>query len=149
MNQELNSFSKNLSASYEHYAQISKDADTIYFNNPENLYIYDGTIISGTSLFLDMSLRGCGKKALMCVGGTGVYSSAFYEKINRFGYEEFYSANLLDDNVYYITTNTNIEDSAFMTYMKKCYGESVSYEMVDTTESGVIVYKLYRRLTIL
>lgn len=124
-------------------AQISSDADAIYFNYPENLYIYDGYIISGTSLFLDMDLRGCGRNSLMW-GGTGVYSKTFYEKIKRFGYDEFYSYNLFDENVYYITTDSDVWNSVFMKYMKKNYGEFVDADVVDTTDSGIYVYKFYR-----
>lgn len=123
-------------------AQMSSDADTIYFNHPDNLYIYDGSIINGTSLFLDMSLRGCGNNALMW-GGTGVYSTSFYEKIKRFGYNDFYSINMFDENVYYMTTNSDVLNSTFMKYMQKNYGTSVTANIVDTTSSGIYVYKFY------
>ncbi len=121
-------------------AQISHDADAIYAANPENFYIYDGSIISGTALFLDMSLRGCGRNSLMW-GGTGVYSKTFYDKIAQFGYDEFYSDNLFDENVYYITTNADVWNSSFMTYMKKMYGKSIDAQVVQTSKSGVYVYK--------
>ena len=127
----------------ERRINVSRDADTIFYNHPENLYIYDGSIISGTSLFLDMNLRGCGNNALMW-GGTGVFSEPFYEKIARFGYDEFFSNNLFDEHVLYITTDTNVWGSTFMKYMKKCYGESVDAELVDYTESGVRVYRFTR-----
>lgn len=127
----------------ESKAKISHDADEIYFNNPEKLYIYDKSIISGTSLFLDMDLRGCGNNALMW-GGTGVFSTTFYEKIARFGYDEFFSSNLFDERVYYITTDADVWNSSFMQYMKKCYGESVDAELMESTEAGVCVYKFIR-----
>lgn len=121
-------------------AQISYDADSIYAAHPENFYIYDGSIISGTALFLDMSIRGCAQNALMW-GGTGVYTKNFYDKIARFGYDEFYSNNFFDENVYYITTNADVWNSSFMAYMRKSYGETVDAEVVQTSESGVYVYK--------
>ena len=124
----------------EHMAQISYDADVIYFKHPENLYIYDGNIISGTSLFLNMNLRGCNRNAVMW-GGTGVYSQTFYEKIGNFGYDEFYSNNLFDENVYYITTSIDVWNSPFMQYMKKTYGDSTDAELIEKTDSGVCVYK--------
>lgn len=123
--------------------QVSSDADKIYFANPENLYIYDTTIISGCNLFLDMSLRGCGQNSLMW-GGTGVFSKSFYEMVGRFGYDEFYSNNLFDENVYYITTNDKVDDSTFMVYMKKMYGFSVYAELEQKAESGVCVYKFHK-----
>lgn len=130
-------------AGIEKYIQISHDADEIYFNHPNNLYIYDNSIISGTSLFLDMRLRGCGNNALMW-GGTGVYSKLFYEIIDQFGYDKFYSDNLFDDNVYYVTTDSNVWESAFMQYMKKAYGDSVTADVEEITGSGVYVYKFSR-----
>lgn len=122
------------------YSEVAHDADTIYYENPDCLYIYDTTIIRSNDITLDMNLKGCGNNALMW-GGTGVFSTTFYEKISRFGYSEFYSYNLFDDNVYFITTSSDIESTNFMRYMRKQYGENVTAERVIYKPSGVSVYK--------
>lgn len=124
-------------------SQISVDADRIAFNHPENLYISDTSIAGGVFLFLDMNLTGCGKNRMLW-GGTGVFSKPFYKTIGRFGYEEFYSENLFDDNVYYMTTNADIDGSAFMAYMKKTFGDSVTAEVVETSDSGIYIYDMKR-----
>ena len=77
-------------------------------------------------------------------GGPGVRTKPFYTTIARFGYDEFYSENLFDDNVYYMTTTTDIENSAFMAYMKKCFGETVSAEVIETADSGIYIYDISR-----
>lgn len=126
----------------EKLTRISCDADEICFSQPENLYICDLSIISGNPLFWDMDVRG--SVNMLFWGGTIAYSESFYEMIKKFGYDEFYSNNLFDENVYYITTDSDVWDSTFMQYMKKTYGESVDAEVVDTTDSGICVYKFYR-----
>jgi hypothetical protein len=122
--------------------QICETAEEIFASNPDNLYIYDTSIISGTNLFLDMSLRGCRKNALF-YGGTGVYSSAYYAKIANFGYDEFHSENLFDENVYMISTDSYMESSIFMSYMKKKFGDYIRVDLAEQT-NGVYVYKFVR-----
>lgn len=90
-----------------------------------------------------MNLTGCGKNRMLW-GGTGVFSKPFYKTIGRFGYEEFYSENLFADNVYYMTTNADIDGSAFMAYMKKTFGDSVTAEVVETSDSGIYIYDMKR-----
>lgn len=123
-------------------ASVMFDADEIFFSHSENLYICDASVINGTPLFLNMDFRGCGNMPFW--GGTVAYSESFYEMIEKFGYDEFYSNNFFDENVYYITTDSDVRDSILMQYMKKTYGESVDAKAVDTTDSGVYVYKFCR-----
>ena len=123
-------------------ARVSCNADEICFNHPGNLYVCDVTIIRGTPLFLNMDLRGSGN--MLFWGGTIAFSESFYEMIARFGYDELYSNNLFDANVYYMTTDSDVWNSTFMQYMKKTYGKSVDAEVADTTDSGIYVYKFYR-----
>ena len=120
-------------------SQISVDADTIAFNNPENFYISDKSIAGGVNLFLDMNMAGCGRNRMLW-GGTGVYSKPFYATIARFGYDEFFSENLFDEGVYYMTTISDIESSKLMAYMRKTYGESVTADLTEKTDNGIYIW---------
>lgn len=124
-------------------SQIAVDADYIAFEHPGNLYIYDTSIAGGLFLFRDMDIAGCGRNRMLW-GGTGVFSKSFYTTIGRFGYEEFYSENLFDDGVYYMTTDGDVDNSFFMAYMRKTFGDDVIACVVETTDSGLYVYDMRR-----
>lgn len=124
-------------------SQISADADHIAFEHPENLYIYDTSIAGDVSLFRDMSIAGCGRNRMLW-GGTGVFSKPFYVTIGGFGYEEFYSENLFDEGVYYMTADDDVNNSFFMAYMRKTFGDDVTASVVEATDSGLYVYDMKR-----
>lgn len=73
-----------------------------------------------------------------------MFSKSFYTTIGRFGYEEFYSENLFDDGVYYMTTDGDVDNSFFMAYMRKTFGDDVIACVVETTDSGLYVYDMRR-----
>ena len=130
-------------ARLEGLSRRSVDSDEITMTHPDIFYITDTSMAGGVFLFLNMDWAGCGNNRLMW-GGTGVFSQSFFEKIAQFGYDEFYSDNLFDENVYFMTSYSAIDNTDFMAYMKKTYGDTVVAKLVDTTESGVYVYDFDR-----
>ena len=111
--------------------------------NKDNLYIHNGVAVNDTRLFLDMSLRGCSNNLLFW-GGTGVFSNAYYDTVGRFGYDEFYSDNLLDDNVYFICGDSSMDDTVFVHYMQSAYGEDIQCKQVYNIKNLAFVYKFTR-----
>ena len=107
------------------------------------LIIHDGVALSDTRLFLDMSLSGC-RNNLLFLGGTGVFSQGYYDCVMNYGFSEFYSDNLLDDNVLFMTGNRDLKKSEFMEYMKKAYGENIDCELIDNLQNYVYIYKFRR-----
>ena len=110
-------------------------------DHPENFYLNNDIITEDKSLFEDLKqLRGC-RRNLMFWGGTGVYSKTFYDSIRNYGFSEFYSDKLLEDNVYFITTDDNFDESDFSLYMRKTYGENVHCTIIDVIDDAAFVYK--------
>lgn len=92
---------------------VSREIERYCAKHQECLFIHSGVLLNDSQLFLDMSLRGRSQN-LLFYGGTGVYSSGYYSIVGRYGYNEFYSDNLFDENVYFIDRHSDINDSDFM-----------------------------------
>ena len=124
-------------------SRAADEADLIVANNPDILYITDASISDGCNLFLNMELAGHVHNRML-FGGTGIYSESYYSKLAEFGFDEFYSDDLLNDKVLFMTLNPNLKSSAFLTYMRNLYGEDIDVVEVEHSASGVYVYKFVR-----
>ena len=122
---------------------LTQEVERFCVTNKDNLYIHNGVAVNDTRLFLDMSLRGCSNNLLFW-GGTGVFSNAYYDTVGRFGYDEFYSDNLLDDNVYFICGDSSMDDTVFVHYMQSAYGEDIQCKQVYNIKNLAFVYKFTR-----
>lgn len=112
-------------------------------SNPDNFYLHDGVAFNKL-IFINMKeLRGCGK-SLLFWGGQEVFTKSYYDAIHAFGYSEFYTDNLLDENVYFITLNSNLSDSVFMSYMRSAYGDDIQCKIADILNDHIYVYQFFR-----
>ena len=120
-------------------SMVSAEADEIAASHPETLYITDITVADGCNLFPDLNMPGCPDNKLL-YGGSSIFGKEYYNTVSRFGYDEFYSDGLFNENVLFITTEPDFENSDMMRYMRKCYGDSVDAVLVERYESGILIY---------
>lgn len=114
--------------------------------HPDNYYVYSmGTLSRDVELIPDniKEMRGC-RKNMLFWGGSSVFSKSYYDQIKSFGYDEFYSDKLLDDNVFFITPDFNPEETDFTYYMRKAYGEDIICQKVESITYDIFVYKFLR-----
>lgn len=124
-------------------SQAADEADLIIANNPDKLFITDDSISYGCNLFLNMELAGRVQNSML-YGGTGIYTESYYRTIAKFGFDEFYSDDFLNDKVLFMTLNPNFSSSEFLTYMRNLYGEDIDVIEIEHSTSGVYVYKFVR-----
>ncbi len=112
--------------------------------HPDQFFVKDRAVSNDFKLFPHMKeLRGC-RKNIMFYGGSEVLSKGYSEQLKANGYDEFYSENLLDENVYFISWNNNLDESVFAVYMRKAHGKDVHCHMTEVITDNVYVYKFTR-----
>ena len=137
-------FNKNVKISRDVDNAKSLIVEKYCMEHPDNIYVHGGVASSNCSLFLNAKeMRGC-RKNIMYWGGSNVFSKTFYDRIRALGYSEFYSDNLLDDNVYFMSSHEDLEGDDFLAYMRAAYGEDIKYELTDKVDGYFFVYKFMR-----
>ena len=142
----LNTFQRGIYAGYLHRTNNVRQllsVEAYCISNKDNIYIYNPWVLQNYSAMSEYPDKVNRPVNMMPWGSSYIYTPAFYQQLEVWGYESFYTGNLFDENVYLITTDAEWENINLFLFLDKEY-EGFRYEIVDWLPDGYIVCKLYK-----
>ena len=123
--------------------QGSEDMCNYALAHRDNIYIYD-TTVSG-DYRLNIPVMNTSPTNMMMWGGTNMYNQAYYNQLKTIGKEGLSSDVWFEDNVYYITENSenNLRRENLFAFLSEKYG---NVQMLEVSEinANIIVYKFMK-----
>lgn len=110
-------------------------------NHKENIYIHDITISGDERIYINSAKENA--LNLILWGGTNLYTSSYYRQLELLGKDRLFTENLFDDNVYYMTGNSDDYMDELRSYLEEQF-PNVLFEQVDELSEGVRVYKILK-----
>lgn len=117
-------YSSELIDSYKKRSAFADSLEEYALQNPQNLYIHNNCNVDVRAFLNDINEYG---NNTITWGSCIHRTKAYYDFLDKFGYDDFYSENFYDENVYIVIEHSNVYDDiiqSFNKYMNYNYGQT-------------------------